>query len=332
LYSLHPEATAITNTRSYMKFTKEAQVGLLGIVTIAVFYLGFNFLKGLDVFSTVNEYRVTFSDVMGLQNSNDITYKGVSIGRVTKIETDQENEQINVTLAINKSIKVTDNTTAYLADDGLIGGKLIKLNVLPGNPLPEGAQLKGEVELGLADAAIQKITPALNDIDSLVSSLNRVINQFDNTGTTLKALMISANRTTDGVNAVLASNQANLVKITTNAALLTDNLNNLTLSLDSKMSPILSNTERFTDNLNALELEKTVNNLNSSISGLQEILSTINKGEGTLGKLTSDDSLYVNLDRTAASLDALLSDLKANPNRYVHFSLFGRKEKTERKK
>ena len=303
-----------------MKIAKEARVGLLAIVSLVILYVGFNFLKGLDVFSTENEYTVVFEDVQGLQNSNAVTYKGVTVGRVMAMETDQQNDRINVILSVKKSIELTDQTVASLSDDGLIGGKLIKLNILPGNPIEEGSELKGGLELGLADAAIQKITPALNDVDSLVVNLTKVIKQFDQTGYALNALMASANKTTNGVNGIVASNAASLAQITSNAAILTANLNTLTSSLDSQMAPILKRTGEFTENLSGLELEKTVGSLNTSIAGLQSILSDVNEGKGTLGKLTSDDSLYVNLDNTAASLDALLSDMKDNPKRYVHFS------------
>ncbi len=315
-----------------MKIAKEARVGLLAIVSLVILYVGFNFLKGLDVFSTENEYTVVFEDVQGLQNSNAVTYKGVTVGRVMAMETDQQNDRINVILSVKKSIELTDQTVASLSDDGLIGGKLIKLNILPGNPIEEGSELKGGLELGLADAAIQKITPALNDVDSLVVNLTKVIKQFDQTGYALNALMASANKTTNGVNGIVASNAASLAQITSNAAILTANLNTLTSSLDSQMAPILKRTGEFTENLSGLELEKTVGSLNTSIAGLQSILSDVNEGKGTLGKLTSDDSLYVNLDNTAASLDALLSDMKDNPKRYVHFSLFGGKKAKEEKK
>jgi phospholipid/cholesterol/gamma-HCH transport system substrate-binding protein len=315
-----------------MKIAKEARVGLLAIVSLATLYLGFNYLKGLDVFSTENEYIVVFDDVQGLQNSNAVTFKGVTVGRVMAMQTDQKNDRINVILAVKKSIVLTDQTVASLSDDGLIGGKLIKLNILPGNVIDEGAQLKGGIELGLADAAIQKITPALNDVDSLVVNLTKVVKQFDQTGYALNALMASATKTTNGVNAIVASNAASLAQITSNAAILTKNLNTLTASLDSQMTPIMKQTGEFTEKLSGLELEKTVASLNTSIAGLQSILSDVNSGKGTLGKLTSDDSLYLNLDNTAASLDALLSDMKDNPKRYVHFSLLGGKTKEEKKK
>ncbi|MFT6879956.1 MAG: phospholipid/cholesterol/gamma-HCH transport system substrate-binding protein [Algoriphagus sp.] len=310
-----------------MKIAKEARVGLLAIVSLATLYLGFNYLKGLDVFSTENEYTVVFDDVQGLQNSNAVTYKGVTVGRIMAMQTDQKNDRINVILTVKKSIELTDQTVALLSDDGLIGGKLIKLNILPGNVIDEGVQLKGGIELGLADAAIQKITPALNDVDSLVVNLTKVVKQFDQTGYALNALMASATKTTNGVNRIVASNAASLAQITSNAAILTKNLTTLTASLDSQMTPIMKQTGAFTQSLSDLELDKTVDNLNNSIAGLQSILNNVNSGKGTLGKLTSDDSLYVNLDNTAASLDALLSDMKDNPKRYVHFSLFGGKDK-----
>ena len=315
-----------------MNISKEIKVGALGVITIAILYFGFNFLKGSDLFSTTNEFDVVFDDVQGLQNSNVVTYKGVNVGRVMKIEPDQKNENIRVTLAVKKSIIVTDQTTALLSDDGLIGGKMIQLDIKPGKELADGGRLIGKQQLGLADAAIQKITPALNDVDSLVVSLTKVINDFDKSGTALKALMASATQSTAGVNELMAKNSANLSKITTNAALLTANLNDLTNKLDTQITPIMAQTGQFTSNLNKLELEKTVNNLNTTIAGLQAIMNDVNNGQGTLGKLTSDDSLYVNMDNTAAALDALLSDMKENPRRYVHFSLFGGKDKSDKKK
>lgn len=312
-----------------MKYSKEVKVGLLSLISLVILYLGFNFLKGMDVFSTENEYRVVFKEVNGLQNSNAVTFKGVTVGRVMDMETDQENDQIRVTLAINRKIKLTENSVALLADDGLIGGKLIKLDIKEGAFLPEGSEIKGGIELGLADSAIEKITPALNDVDSLLVNLNTLVKQFQGSVPALNALLQSAAVTSGSVNSLVAANTKKLADLTTNAATLTNNLNSLTSNLDRDIKPILANTSKLTDSLNTLNLGATVNELNSTISGLQSLLGQINAGQGTLGKLTSDDSLYVNLDRTAVAIEALLSDMKDNPKRYVHFSLFGKKDKTK---
>jgi phospholipid/cholesterol/gamma-HCH transport system substrate-binding protein len=306
---------------------KEIKVGIFGLLAIIVLYFGFNFLKGLDLFSTVEEYRVEFEDVQGLESSNPVTYNGVNVGRVLKMTPDYEKSNVEVTLVINKKVKLTDNTQAILADNGLIGGKLIKLQIMPGKALAQNGLLKGIIETSLIQNVQDKVSPTLKNIDALVLSLTDILKEFAHSGQALQALMANASQTTTGVNGVISTNAKKIDEITKNAAVLTHNLNTIALSLDQQLKPILTKTGSFTDSLNALQLGQTVNHLNHSIKGLEGILTDINAGNGTLGKLASDDSLYLNLDKTAASLNILLADMKINPKRYVHFSLFGKKEK-----
>ncbi|WP_337044027.1 MlaD family protein [Emticicia sp. 17c] len=310
---------------------KEVKVGLLGIITFAIFYLGFNFLKGLDVFRTENEYYAYYSNVEGLQSSNPVTYNGVTIGRVVEVIPDQERNRVKVTLAIKRDIVVNDNSVAILSDNGLLGGKMIKMLIQSGTPLKDEETLKSEIEGSLMSGISEKAAPVLKNADSLIVTLTTIVKQFDQTGVALKALISNANDATTGVNAVVASNAKNLSAITANAATLTSNLNGLTTNLDSQIKPILQKTNTFADSLNAVRLGETVAKLNTSVTSLQGILKEINQGKGTIGKLAKDDSLYVNLDKTAANLAALMADLKANPKRYVHFSLFGRKDKEPKK-
>ncbi len=315
-----------------MKFTKEAKVGLLGVVTLTIFYLGFNFLKGLDLFSRNNEYYTYYADVQGLQVSNPVTYNGVTVGRVMKIEPQQAENRVKVMILVSNEIILTENTTAVLADVSLLGSKAISLVVNQGNPISEKVELKGELQKGMLDSATEQLSPTLARVDSVLINLNEVVKQFDDTGNAMKILMASATQTTNGVNGIAARNSKSLSEITANAVILTANLNKLTADLDRQIKPILAKTNTFTDSLNALQLGKTVNTLNSSVASLQTILREINQGQGTLGKLTQDEALYKNLTATAADMDALLSDLKANPKRYVHFSVFGRKDKSKDKK
>lgn len=310
---------------------KEVKVGLLGIVTFAIFYLGFNFLKGLDVFRTENEYFAYYSNVEGLQTSNPVMYNGVTIGRVVEVMPEQDRNRVKVMLAIKRDIVVNDNSVAILSDNGLLGGKMIKLLIQSGTPLQDEGTLKSEIEGGLMSGLSEKAAPVLKNADSLIVTLTSIVQQFDQTGVALKALIANANQTTNGVNAVVASNAKNLSAITANAATLTSNLNGLTTNLDSQIKPILQKTNTFADSLNAMRLGQTVAQLNSSITSLQVMLKEINQGKGTIGKLATDDSLYVNLDKTAANLASLMADLQANPKRYVHFSLFGRKDKEKKK-
>lgn len=313
-----------------MNFKKEAKVGLLGLVGIVILYFGFNYLKGSDLFSTTQNYKVYYKDVLGLEVSNPVTYSGVVVGRVLGMQPDYEKDLVEVTLAIKKEVKLSTNTIALLADDGLIGGKLVKLKIFPGQKLAQGQTIKSEVETGLMDMVQTKLDPTLKNVDSLTVTLTKVVSEFAETGQALKVLLASATSSTNGVNGIIANNSKNLSAITGNAAVLTQNLNTLTKSLDAQLKPILEKTGSFTDSLSQVKLGSTVNSLNATIKDLQGVVNGINEGKGTLGKLAGNDSLYVNLDKTAASLNMLLSDMKSNPRRYVHFSLFGGKDKAKK--
>lgn len=313
-----------------MNFKKEAKVGLLGLVGIIIFYFGFTYLKGSDLFSTTQTYKVYYEDVLGLEVSNPVTYSGVVVGRVLGMKPDYEKDRVEVTLAIKKEVKLTNNTTVMLADDGLIGGKLLKLKIQPGEKAKDGGEFKGEIESGLMEMMQSKLDPTLKNVDSLTVTLTKVVGEFAETGQALKVLLASATTSTVGVNGIIANNSKNLSAITGNAAVLTQNLNTLTKSLDAQLKPIMEKTGSFTDSLSQVKLGSTVNSLNATIKDLQGVVNGINEGKGTLGKLAGNDSLYVNLDKTAASLNMLLSDMKSNPRRYVHFSLFGGKDKSKK--
>lgn len=313
-----------------MNFKREAKVGLLGLIGIVILYFGFSYLKGSDLFSTTQSYKVYYKDVLGLEVSNPITYSGVVVGRVLGMKPDYERDRVEVSLAIKKEVKLTNNTSVILADDGLIGGKLLKLIIQPGEKAKGGQEFKGEIESGLMQMMQSKLDPTLKNVDSLTVTLTKVVGEFAQTGQALKVLLASATTSTAGVNGIIANNSKNLSAITGNAAILTQNLNTLTKSLDAQLKPILEKTGTFTDSLSRVKLGSTVNSLNATIKDLQGVVNGINEGKGTLGKLAGNDSLYVNLDKTAASLNMLLSDMKSNPRRYVHFSLFGGKDKTKK--
>lgn len=313
-----------------MNFKREAKVGLLGLIGIVILYFGFSYLKGSDLFSTTQTYKVYYKDVLGLEVSNPITYSGVVVGRVLGMKPDYDKDRVEVTLAIKKEVKLTKNTSVLLADDGLIGGKLLKLKIQPGELAKGGQEFKGEIESGLMQMMQSKLDPTLKNVDLLTVTLTKVVGEFAQTGQALKVLLASATTSTAGVNGIIANNSKNLSAITGNAAVLTQNLNTLTKSLDAQLKPILEKTGTFTDSLSQVKLGSTVNSLNATIKDLQGVVNGINEGKGTLGKLAGNDSLYVNLDKTAASLNMLLSDMKSNPRRYVHFSLFGGKDKSKK--
>lgn len=310
-----------------MKISKEVKVGVLGILGLVLLYYGFNFLKGSDIFSSTKDYRLTFDDVQGLEVSNTVSFKGVVVGRVSEVTPDYDNSKVNVIISLKKDVKVTDKSEIFLADDGLVGGKILNLKIHPGKPLEAGSEIKTLVQPGLLGSVTEKLDPTLQKVDSLLSTLNVVAREFENSGEALKVLLASATQSTAGLNGIMASNSKNLNAITGNAAVLTADLNRVVKDLDRQLKPILTNATTFTDSLKVIQLASTIQSLNGTISEVQGLMRDINTGEGTLGKLTSNDSLYNNLNNTAESLNNLLVDFKESPRRYVHFSLFGKKDK-----
>lgn len=315
-----------------MNISKEVKVGIVGIIGLVLLYYGFNFLKGTDIFSSTKDYNLIYKDVNGLEVSNPVSYNGVVVGRVSSVTPDYENDQVDVVISLDKEVKVTDKSEIFLGDDGLVGGKLLILKIHPGQALPPNSQIKTAVQPGLLGSVTEMLDPTMEKVDSLMTTLNSLAREFQHSGDALKILLASATQTTTGLNGIMASNSKNLNTITGNAALLTADLNRVVKDLDAQLKPILSNATKFTDSLSTLELASTMTKLDATIGEFQGIVSEINNGKGTIGKLTSNDSLYTNLNNTAESLNHLMVDLKENPRRYVHFSLFGRKDKSPAKK
>jgi phospholipid/cholesterol/gamma-HCH transport system substrate-binding protein len=308
-----------------MKVSQEVKVGLLAVVSLMMFYFGFRFLKGSDFFSSTNKYQVVYDNIDGLTASNPVRINGLSVGRVKSIEILQDqNNKLLVTLDLNKDIRVTQGTKAYLADDGLLGGKMIQLTINPGKPLlEEGGMLVSAKETGLSALIREKTLPVLNNVDSLTYQLNRVVGQFDQTGVMLKQTLQSANNGVKTLDLTIAENRAGLKATLANVSHLSSSL----VETEKQLKPILAKADTFADSLQGLQLKQTLLTVNKTVDNLQRILADVNNGRGSLGKLTSDEALYRNVNATTASLEKLLTDLRENPKRYVHFSLFGRKDK-----
>ena len=309
-----------------MKISQEVKVGLLAVVTLLMLFFGFNFLKGSDFFSSNHKYTIIYDNIDGLTASNPVQINGLTVGQIRNIRIlqDQGNKLL-VTIEVKSGIRVTKGSRAVLADDGLLGGKLIRLSINPGTPqLENGGMLVSAKESGLSALIKEKTLPVLNNVDSLTYQLNRVVGQFDQTGVVLNRTLEAANAGVRTLDLAISENRAGL-----RATL--DNVNRLSNSLvetEKQLKPILAKADTFTDSLQGLQLKQTLGSVNKTVDNLQKILGAINEGQGSLGKLTTNDSLYRNVNATTASLEKLLTDLRENPKRYVHFSLFGKKDKT----
>lgn len=308
-----------------MKISQEVKVGLLAVVSLAMFYFGFRFLKGSDFFSNTHKYQVIYDNIDGLTASNPIRINGLVVGRVKGIEMlqDQRNKLL-VTVEINKDIRITQGTKAFLADDGLLGGKMIQLNVDPSKPLlDDGGMLISAKETGLSALIREKTLPVLNNVDSLTYQLNRVVSQFDQTGVILNKTLSNANAAVGTLGLTVSENRAALQATLANVNRLSTSL----IETEKQLKPILTKADNFADSLQGLQLKQTLASVNKTVEGLQTILGNINKGQGSIGKLAADEGFYRNVNATTMSLERLLRDFRENPKRYVHFSLFGRKNK-----
>jgi phospholipid/cholesterol/gamma-HCH transport system substrate-binding protein len=309
--------------------SKEAKVGLLALVSGVVLYLGFNFLKGSDFFSTSRRYFAIYDNIDGLTVSNAVMLNGMTVGKVQKITIlPNRNNRLLVRIEVDSDINLNESSQAILATNGLLGDKIIRLQIGRGNRvLEKDDTLKASVEAGIASMMMQKAQPVLDNLDSLAITLNRTVGQFDSTGYLLKQTLANFKQSSAAINSLLANNRSSL-----NSTIA--NFNKLSASLadtEKGIKPLLGKMNNFADTLSRLRLNQAVVNANKSIAQLNAILTDIQAGKGTMGKLAKNDSLYTNLNRTTADLDRLLVDFRRNPKRYVHFSLFGSKEKPDKK-
>ncbi|GAB3890426.1 MlaD family protein [Spirosoma agri] len=308
-----------------MKISQEVKVGLLAVISLMMLYFGFQFLKGSDFFSTTRKYTVVYDNIDGLTASNPVRINGLSVGQVKQIEILQDKSNaLRVTLELRDDIRVTQGSKAVLADDGLLGGKNILLSINPrGAVLEDGGTLVAAKESGLTSLIREKTLPVLNNVDSLTYQLNRVVAQFDQTGIVLNQTLKSANAAVGALGMTVSENRAGLQATLANVNRLSASL----IETEKQLKPILAKADTFADSLQGLQLKQTLVSVNQTVGNLQRILGDISKGRGSLGKLASDEALYSNVNKTTTSLEKLLTDFRENPKRYVHFSLFGRKEK-----
>ena len=299
-----------------MKLTKEIKIALVAIVGILVMYFGINFLKGMNLFSTNNAYYMTFDDIQGLGASTPIYADGYKVGTVDGLEYDyKENGPIKVKVDINKDLRIPQGSKAEIVKD-LMGNLQVNL-LLANNPrerIEPGGVIPGAVNGGMMDKAanlIPVVEKMLPKLDSILTSVNALL-----------------------ADPALAASLHNVETITSNLTVSTRELNTLMAGLNKqvpgmigKANGVLDNTNRLTANLASLDVQGTLNKVNQTLESAHQFTEKLNSNQGSLGLLMNDTKLYDNLTSTMSHADSLVIDLKAHPKRYVHFSVFGRKDK-----
>lgn len=299
-----------------MKLTKEIKIALVAIVGILVMYFGINFLKGMNLFSTNNAYYMTFDDIQGLGASTPIYADGYKVGTVDGLEYDyKENGPIKVKVDIIKDLRIPQGSKAEIVKD-LMGNLQVNL-LLANNPrerVEPGGIIPGAVNGGMMDKAanlIPVVEKMLPKLDSILTSVNALL-----------------------ADPALAASLHNVETITSNLTVSTRELNTLMAGLNKqvpgmvrKANGVLDNTNRLTANLASLDVQGTLNKVNQTLESAHQFTEKLNSNQGSLGLLMNDTKLYDNLTSTMSHADSLVIDLKAHPKRYVHFSVFGRKDK-----
>ena len=329
---------------------RETRIGLLAIVTIAIIAVGYNFLKGNELFSSTNTYRVVYDNVDQLAPGDIVTINGLRVGQVTEVVLNPENvRSLIVALTLDEDLPVPKSARALIKSDGLLGGKFVSLEfdrACTGPDCAEDGDFLTAAEEGLLagflgdPAELQEYTNVLRDaagpiIDSITNrtdtnGIGRTLRNLEATSQNLAALTYKMDR-------ILARSGNSLASTIDNVEGITGNLE----ANNGKIESILRNVDSTTAALARVNLEGTLASVEATLASLQTTLSStdetikdlngltgsLNEGEGTLGKLIKDDDVYVRLDRAMANLDLLLQDFRLNPKRYVNVSVFGKKQK-----
>ena len=298
-------------------FTKEIRIALTVIIGIVVLFVGMNFLKGIIVFSNDNSYKVVMRDINGLSASSPVYANGFQVGVVRNILYDYEgvNGGIIVTIDVDNKMRIPVGTTAEVSSD-LMGN--LKLNLILSDNMREsiepGGVIIGSLGKGMMDEVAQmmpQLKALLPKLDSILTNVNIIMSD-----PALKSIIDNVNGATDNLN----KSSAQLNKMMTQ-------FESTMPGMLQKVDAVLGNTEQITSDIAKADVAATMKNISATLQNCRELTDKLNSNEGSLGKFINDPSLYDNLNATMRDVDSLMIDLKSHPKRYVHFSIFGRKDK-----
>ena len=303
-----------------MKHAREIKVGLLATVCIFLLIFGFNFLKGVNIFSPTNSYHGTFAHLHGLEEQAAVSIRGHQVGHVDKIHYDYTRDSaFTVDISINKDIALPQGTKMAIVADGLLGGVVIDL-LLPHQspttnderPIEHGSFLPTTFVPSLMESLqgqlIAKISSAVENIDSLVAVVNTQLE-----GNHVQSALTNIDRVSGNLSVV----SSDLKKL----------MNNQVPRIVNNADTAVANLNTVIADIKAADLQATVARVDNAVDNVNGLVVDVRSENGTLGQLIYNKSLYNHIDATVVSADSLIVDLKAHPKRYVHFSLFGKKDK-----
>lgn len=308
-----------------MKVTREVKTAILVLGAILVFIWGYSYLKGRDLFNSYKTFYVVYTDVEGLSPSAPVTLNGLVVGKVNSIEfRDTIQGSLTVELQVQTDFPISTTSSATLYEPGFgLSGKQIAItpDLKNSKPAPDGAYLTPELKPGMLAVVGDKLSPLQNKVESTVSTADSLLTHLNNVLDTktqqnlrtaiaeMSSTMAEFNKAARSLNTTISGNQGHI---------------NATMANLDKTS---ANFAKISDSINQANLGQAVKKLENSLAKVDDVVNDVQAGKGTLGKLLKDDKMYDNLAGASEELKELLADLKKNPKRYVHFSVFGGKQK-----
>jgi phospholipid/cholesterol/gamma-HCH transport system substrate-binding protein len=306
-----------------LKFTREIKTAILVISAISLFIWGYSFLKGKELFTDYKTYYVEYDNVEGLAKSASVTLNGLVIGKINNISIIEKTGKLLVELQIKTDFPISKSSIASIYEPGFIAGKQIAIypNYNDTSLAVEGQKLKGDIKLGLTASVSEKLIPLQNKVDKILVNADKLINGINNVldkkgQENLKISLSELSKTLEqfhkassSLNIILDENKGKVNSVVTN------------------FNKISSDFSKISDSLNKADLGKTAKNLQKTMANVDKIISELQAGKGSMGKLLNDDSFYKNVTKTTNELELLLQDVRLHPTRYVNVSLFGKKDK-----
>ncbi len=306
-----------------MNITREIKTAILCITSILLFIWGYSFLKGKNLLSNNRTFYVQYDNVEGLETSAPVTINGLVVGKLNGISIDDATGKLKVELQISSDFPISKSSVVSIYEPSFIGGKQVKIipDLADKTMAESGDILQGSVVPGLTQVLGQKLEPLQLKIeamivsaDSLIGNLNQVLDaktkeNLKSTIANLDKTMVEFHGASKSLNGMLAENKTKISSTMTN------------------LEKASTNFSSISDSLAKANLGKTVKDLQKTLATVDKIMSDMEAGNGTMGKLLKDDALYNNLSKTSKELDLLLEDVRLNPTRYINVSLFGKKNK-----
>lgn len=303
----------------------EIKIGIFGLCVLVILFFGIKFLKGSDIFQKENTYYAYYNDVSGMLVSSNVLVNGLRVGYVKEIEaTNERADNFLVTFTCSSDIKIPQDSKITLFSADLLGSKALKLQLGTSSKIIEdGDTLSSDRELGMLDNLGASVTPLMNNLDSILTSLNKILNtqtqnSLQNTIANLETTTSKLSSISCDLDNLMTSEKTKLAKIIENTESITANFK----ENNEKLSNIIANVDNIVDSAAKANIGTTLIETGKSIEKLNTVLGVIEKGKGNVGLLINDEELYKSLDNSAKNLNKLIEDIKENPKKYINVSVF----------